>query len=348
MRSQASAAPTIDQIDFYDDKYRQIKYHGVVPDERRKPRNDGPATGLEDPRCDVAGLRVFVGVARTGSVSRAARELGRTQPAVSARLAALEAAWDTRLFRRGRRGMTPTPEGARLLPQAERALRELGALDRAAGVGGPASDELRVGAGDALGRSLLPLALAELLRERPGLEVRLREGPGPRLLEALRDGEIDLALLLRPADRGAGDGVSREPLFASRIEWLSPETASARRRRALPVDAVRGRLVTLQPGSEFRRHVEGAFRGAGVAFAPAVEVGNLSLVVRFVAAGLGSAAFPAIAWGARDASEPIARRPLSGLAPLRYEWAVRERTPPGAAAARLLEILRQRGPGRVP
>ena len=51
----------------------------------------------------------------------------------------------------------------------------------------------------------------------------------------------------------------------------------------------RQRLVALQPGSGFRRHLETAFAGAGLAFRPAVEVGNLSLVRRFVAAGLGVA-----------------------------------------------------------
>ena len=77
---------------------------------------------IPDPACDVPGLRAFVAVARLGSVSAAALELGRTQPSVSARLAALEESWGTRLFRRGSRGMTLTPEGAGLLAGAERAL----------------------------------------------------------------------------------------------------------------------------------------------------------------------------------------------------------------------------------
>lgn len=294
----------------------------------------------EDPRCDVAGLRVFVCVARLGSVSRAANELGRSQPGVSARLAGLEAAWGTRLFRRGRRGMTPTPEGARLLAGAERALQELAALDRAAGVAITSAGELRVGAGDALGRECLPRAIATLRGEQPSLGIRIREGTGPRLLDALRDGEIDLALLLRAPDRGADDGLDRQPLFESPIELLCPAGWAGSARRTTALSRLAGQpLVTLQPGSAFRLHLENAFRAAGLGFAPTVEVGNLSLVVRFVAAGLGVAPFPAIALGPADRAKPIERRRLAGIEPLRYERAVRARAPLTEVTRRLLELL---------
>ena len=68
---------------------------------------------------DVPALETFVAVARAGSVVGAAERLARTQPSISARLLALEAAWATKLFRRHARGMALTPEGARLLPLAE-------------------------------------------------------------------------------------------------------------------------------------------------------------------------------------------------------------------------------------
>jgi DNA-binding transcriptional LysR family regulator len=236
--------------------------------------------------------------------------------------------------------MTPTPEGARLLAGAERVLQELAALDRAAGVAVTAAGELRVGAGDALGRECLPQAIATLRREQPSLEVRIREGTGPRLLDALRDGEIDLALLLHAVDRGVEEGIDRQPLFESPIELLCPAGQAGSSARATPLSRLAGKpLVTLQPGSAFRRHLESAFRANGLSFAPTVEVGNLSLVVRFVAAGLGVAPFPAIALGSADRAKPIERRLLTGIEPLRYERAVRARAPLTAATGRLLELL---------
>ena len=55
-------------------------------------------SGIPRPRSDLGGLQAFVAVARSGSVSAAARLLDRTQPSISARLAALESVWNTRLF----------------------------------------------------------------------------------------------------------------------------------------------------------------------------------------------------------------------------------------------------------
>jgi LysR family hydrogen peroxide-inducible transcriptional activator len=301
----------------------------------------GPSSGegLPRPSSDVAGLRAFVAVARLGAVGRAAVALGRTQPSISARVADLESTWRTRLFRRAARGMELTPEGARLLPLAEAVLRDLEELDRTAGIPVRPSSEIRLGAGDALGRRRLPRALASLLRESPALEVSIREGPAPRLLEALRGGEIDVALVVHPPARRPEEGLDVELLLESEVRVLAPRGVLGEGRRALPLRALaRHRLIVLQPGSGFRRHLERAFVRAGQPFRPAVEVGNLSLVRRFVATGLGVAPVPAVAFGGRD-TPGLEWRRLAGVEPVRYDRAVRAVVPLPAAPLRLLEFL---------
>ena len=287
---------------------------------------------------DVPALETFVAVARAGSVGRAAERLARTQPSISARLLALESAWGTKLFRRHARGMALTPEGARLLPLAEAALEGLVALDRAAGVPVSGHDELRIGAGDALGREVVPRAVGRLLRGRPSLSIRVLEGPAPRLLEALRAGEIDLALVVG-ASPGESAGVVVEPLLTSPVELLVP--ASERAGREITIERLRDRrLVTLQRGSGFRRHLEEAWSAAGVPFLPAVEVGNLSLVRRFVAAGLGVAPIPSIAFGRDRGDRSSPRRRLRGVPPVPYVLARRAGVPVSPAAQRFIELLR--------
>lgn len=305
-----------------------------------RPSRPGPAgPDLPDPAADSAALRAFVAIARFGTVVRAAQALGRTQPSVSARIAALEAAWRTRLFRRQARGMALTPEGARLLPKAEAALAALEELDRVAGLSIAERRHLRLGSGDALGRELLPRALARLHREDAGLLVRLVEGAAPRLLDALRGGEIDLALVVLPA--APRDGVDVEPLLESPVDLLLPSGAALSRARRIGIDALRGeRLVSLQPGSGFRRHVERAFAARGVPFVPAVEVGSLSLVRRFVAAGLGVAPVPAVAFRPGAPGPRVDRRPLSGVDPIRYVVARRASVPLSEAARRVVELMR--------
>jgi len=285
----------------------------------------------------TAELEAFVAVARTGSVGRAAERIGRTQPSISARLASLEQAWDTRLFRRVARGMTLTPEGSRLLPLAETTLRQLERLELAAGLPVNGAHELRVGAGDALGREVLPRALAALVAERPGIEVRLLEGPGPRLVDALRNGEIDVAFVVRPVGETPPDGADVRTVLRSAVEVLAPAGGTGRRRSlGLPALA-RERLVTLQPGSAFRRHLEAAFADADLRFRPAVEVGNLSLVRRFVAAGLGLAPVPSVAFPAGEDPVGVERLRLSGVAPLTYVALTRAGVPPAPGTLRLLE-----------
>ena len=100
------------------------------------------------------------------------------------------------------------------------------------------------------------------------------------------------------------------------------------------------RLVSLQPGSGFRRHLEQAFVAAGVAFRPAVEVGNLSLVRRFVAAGLGVAPVPQIAFSGRGSMRGVRKHALSGIGPVGYHRAVRAGVPLPPIAQRLLDLLR--------
>jgi DNA-binding transcriptional LysR family regulator len=288
---------------------------------------------------DVPALEAFIAVARSGSVARAADRLSRTQPSISARLSGLESAWKTKLFRRHARGMALTPEGARLLPAAEAVVQSLESLDRAAGLPVAGHDELRIGAGDALGRELVPKALARLLRERPGLSVRVLEGPAPRLLDALRAGEIDLALTVGVAT-GDTAGIEFEPLRTSSIDLLVPPGEPAFRETR--IERLRDRrLVTLQRGSGFRRHLEDAFGAAGVPFKPAVEVGNLSLVRRFVAAGLGVGPVPSIAFAHTGKDATTRRSRLRGIPDVTYSLARRAGVQPTPAALRFIELLRK-------
>jgi DNA-binding transcriptional LysR family regulator len=299
---------------------------------------------ISEIRAGVGDLRAFVTVARLGAVARAAQALGRTQPSVSARLAALEKAWNTRLFRRVARGMILTPEGIRLLPFAETILRDLEKLENEAGLPTGSSAELRMGAGDALGRRLLPRALARLLDKTPGIDVRLREGTGTSLLESLRDGEIDLALIVSTPDQAAPPGITIERLFDSPVQLMAPPGMLADDDSTIRLDELAERpIVTLQPGSSFRAHLEAAFTRKGLRLRPAVEVGNLSLVRRFVITGLGVAAVPAVAFSRRARPARYTLFDIADVPDVSYAYAVRSGAPLPASAQRLIEqIMSQR------
>jgi DNA-binding transcriptional LysR family regulator len=283
-------------------------------------------------------LRAFVAIARMGTVGRAAEALGRTQPSISTRLSDLESAWSTRLFHRRARGMDLTPEGQRLLPMAVSALASLDELDRSAGTPLAGGVTLRVGAGDALGRGQLPAALRKVLAQFPGVVV---EGPGDRLLDGLQRGEIDLALVTGgPREHPVASSLSFRLLLNSQVSVLIPKSRKLRGKRSVGLQWLSGeRLVTLQPGSSFRRFLEKEYAESGFPFRPTVEVGSISLVRRYVAAGLGIAPVPAVALDTQPAGNGIQVRRLRNVRSIAYYSAVRSGVPVPPPAAALLEIL---------
>jgi DNA-binding transcriptional LysR family regulator len=243
--------------------------------------------------------------------------------------------------------MALTPEGARLVPRAEASLAALEELDHEAGLPVSSPDRLRIGAGDALGRVVLPEALRKLAPERDGLGVRVLEGSGRRLLSALERGEIDLAMVALAPGEGLPEGLHAEPLLDTPVDVLLPPGSRPRGRRAVAPGFLRGEpLVALQPESAFRRHVEAALASQGVPVRVSVEVGNLSLVRRFVSAGLGVGPVPAVAFDPAAPGPEVGRRRMSGVPPVRYHWTVRAGVPLPEAAGRLLRLLGGRAPSR--
>jgi DNA-binding transcriptional LysR family regulator len=150
----------------------------------------------------IESLEVFRSVARYGSITTAAQALGYTQSAVSRQIAVLEAQTGTRLFDRLPRGVALTDEGRCLLPHAEAMLDRLatarGDLDALRGLGG---GRLRVGAFPTAVAELVPRALATFREAYPDVGLSLVEGRTPDLLDRLRAGDADVAVVSTPPDR---------------------------------------------------------------------------------------------------------------------------------------------------
>ena len=148
-------------------------------------------------------LRTFVAVARLGSFSGAAVELGYTQAAISQQIAALEG--DLKVPLLNRRPVSPTEAGARLLEHAEALLLRLDAARAdVTRMTQPPAAALVVGATPlASGSPGLALALSVLRRRRPRLDVTVRVGPRKHVLTSVARGEFDVGLadgLTAPGD----------------------------------------------------------------------------------------------------------------------------------------------------
>ena len=141
-------------------------------------------------------LEAFVEVARRGSVTRAADALFVTQPALSARLNALERAVGAELVIRRRGGARLTEAGRAFLPYAERALQAvadgkqvLGELAR--GVAG----HVAIGASPAVSTYALPAILKRFAETHPAVQVDVVCSPSTELMHRIKAGELDLTLI---------------------------------------------------------------------------------------------------------------------------------------------------------
>lgn len=154
---------------------------------------------------DLNRLRVLAAVARTGSVTAAARELHYSQPSVSHHMARLETETGAQLIQRVGRGIRLTEAGQVL---ADRAAEILGRIDSASAeldtYVGLSAGRLRIAAYSSAVVALLPAVAAALERDHPGLRLEIVDTHPPEALELLRAGEVDAAIVFR-YDESADD-----------------------------------------------------------------------------------------------------------------------------------------------
>lgn len=293
---------------------------------------------------ELRDLRVYLAVVDAGGFTRAAGRVHLVQSAISDAVARLERELGVRLLERRRAGVRPTPAGetlarwARLLVSgADRAVRDVAAL-RTGGAG-----TLRLGLLPTITPMVLPPLLEALHARRPVLEVRVREGLAPDLLERVRTGELDLAVVFFPTERHPElefVDVAARPLS---VLVGAGHHLSGRRRLRLAEAAGEG-WITYPPHNPGRLWLDGACRLAGFTPRIAAEVETAMQQQIFVQAGVGVAMVPFARGRAR--SLPGLARLVPLLPPLpefRIGYAHDPRTadPPVAEARVALEqILR--------
>jgi molybdate transport repressor ModE-like protein len=145
---------------------------------------------------DLNRLRVLAAVARTGSVTAAARELHYSQPSVSHHLARLEAETGAQLLQKVGRGIRLTEAGQVL---AERAAEIIGRVESASAElsahVGLSAGRIRVATFGSVLVALMPEVSATLAAEHPGLQLELTDTHPPEALALLRAGEVDAAVI---------------------------------------------------------------------------------------------------------------------------------------------------------
>ena len=175
----------------------------------------------------IEALRTFLAVAECGNVTHAADRLGRTQSAVSVQIRKLEDGLNAHLFERRARGMALTADGRKLLPAARRTLSEVSHVQSM--FAEPLHGRIRVGIPDDYDDTVLERALADFGQSHADVEIFARSGCTSRFVDAIRDNELDIAVISSP-HATSGDVFSSEPTV-----WAASETFNLERDMPVPL-----------------------------------------------------------------------------------------------------------------
>ena len=310
-----------------------------LPASRRPRLPDAPPATLFAFVIDPRSVEVFYWVVQLGGFRRAAEKLGTTQPAISARVAGLEAIIGSRLLDRGqRRRMSLTPEGMRLLSYAERQLALQAEMEAAFRGTQGLEGTVRLGVAETIVHTLLSALLRRLHEAHPGLQVDIVVEVSSVLRAMLLAGEVDLVLLLGPVE---APGVHDVPLCEHRLEWVAAPGLSLGPEPLDVAALARVPIITYARASRPFHQVRDVF--AGVATPRIFANASLASIVRMVLDGIGVGVIaPAAIQAELDSGQLRVVRTTVALAPMRFSasW----RTAPGeaaAAVARLAQMIAQ-------
>lgn len=223
---------------------------------------------------DPLWLRSFVAIAATGSVTRAAQQVHRTQSAVSTHLQQLEASVGARLVARSTRALALTAEGERFLPHAQRLLAWQDDA-RAAVQPAPADEVRRVG----ISEYFLPARLSELLGllhdTAPRVRFELLWTSSAALQQLWLAGEMDMAVLTSAQPLPQARLLRREPLA-----WVKSDKLALPSRGSAP-------LVLLGPECPVRKMALAALARAGRAHHIQLSCAGAHGAVAAIRAGWG-------------------------------------------------------------
>ncbi|MEI8146055.1 MAG: LysR substrate-binding domain-containing protein [Alphaproteobacteria bacterium] len=228
---------------------------------------------------DIDQLRTFIAIVETGSFTRAAEVVHKTQSAVSMQMKRLEDRIGKPIFERDGRASKLTEDGSRLLDYARRIVK-LNMEAVSAFTVAELTGRVRLGVPDDYADRYLPEILARFSRSNPRAEVTVVCEPSPMLVECLKANDLDLAIITHSREKGPAEIFRREQLL-----WVTSTRSSVHLDTPVP-------LAVGRPTCDWRRNACERLDAVGRSYRILYASWNSTAVGAAVMAGLAVAVLP--------------------------------------------------------
>ncbi|WP_140626865.1 LysR substrate-binding domain-containing protein [Methylibium rhizosphaerae] len=266
-------------------------------------------------------LRYIVAVAREKHFGRAAEACFVSQPTLSVAIKKLEDELDVKLFERGSSEVSVTPLGEEIVRQAQATLEQAAAIKEIAKRGkDPLAGPLRLGIIYTIGPYLLPELVKNAIERVPQMPLMLHENFTVKLLEQLRTGELDCAIMAEPFP---DTGLAIAPLYDEPFVVAVPRTHPLARRDSISAQELKQEtMLLLGTGHCFRDHVLevcpefARFASDAEGIRKSFEGSSLETIKHMVASGMGITVVPQLSVPA-DPQAHLAYVPFTEPVPTR-------------------------------
>lgn len=236
-------------------------------------------------------LEILLAFMETGNLARAAEKLDISTVSVHRALHSLESGLRCALFRHEGRNLHPTDAAQALAEVAREVLRTMSAGIRTAReVAGYSDDRIRIGSLYSLTHQTVPALVMGMKLRKSDIETELVLGSNADLLQKLRDGSVDAALMGSP--EGAAD-VESEPLFVDDIFFAAPVGSRYGHLSEVDLSACADeRFVSLREGFVTYSGFVESFRIAGFTPNVVMKTGDIFSLMNLVSGGIGCTLLP--------------------------------------------------------
>jgi|TARA_R100000935_G_C2831375_1_gene165285 DNA-binding transcriptional LysR family regulator len=232
-------------------------------------------------------LSVFREVMATGSVSQAARRLGRTQPAISLSLRELEASLGITLFEREGRRLIPVPEAYYLLAEADEVLDRLSTVSRTMkSLGDAASGNLKVAAMPGPSSYLFPGYISRVLGDFRDIKLTLTMRSSQQILELVATQSIDFGFADLDFQLEKRKGLLTAETFSARCFCALPQAHPLAQKAALSWEDLHDQpMGGLHSAHWLQKRIHMAFQGHGARYNQIIESQFFIPLLQFVSQG---------------------------------------------------------------